>query len=149
MVFFFMGTLMVMAAAYVQVERLTWEPFVASLPVALLVANILHANNLRDIENDRARGKLTIAGVFGRPVADYVLTGFILGAFGSVLIAAAFGVLPALTLLVMLSTPAAITTFRCLQESDAGRLNALVRGTARLHMRFGLLLALGLALAWI
>jgi 1,4-dihydroxy-2-naphthoate polyprenyltransferase len=61
LVFVFMGLLMVMASYYVQVERLTWLSFYAALPVAILVANILHANNLRDIENDRARKKITCA----------------------------------------------------------------------------------------
>jgi 1,4-dihydroxy-2-naphthoate octaprenyltransferase len=35
----------------------------------LLVADILHANNARDIDNDRARHKVTIATMLGRPAA--------------------------------------------------------------------------------
>jgi 1,4-dihydroxy-2-naphthoate octaprenyltransferase len=149
MVFFFMGTLMVMASAYVHVEHLSWEAFYASLPVGLLVANILHANNLRDIENDRARSKLTIAGLVDRPVADYILIGLTLGSFVCVAAAVAFGALPAFALLVVLSVPAAISTFMALRIRDATLLNSLVRGTARLHMRFGALLALGLVLGWL
>ena len=146
MVFIFMGVLMVMASAYVQTERLTWEAFYASLPVALLVANILHANNLRDIENDRAHGKVTIAGMIGRPASDYLLYALTLSAFACVAITVAVQTIPASTLLTFLALPATISTFRALREHDAVALNALVRRTARLHLQFGSLLALGFLL---
>jgi len=135
---------MVMAAAYAQIERLTWEAFYASLPVGLLVANILHANNLRDIENDRARRKLTIAGVVGRPAADYLLYAFVGAAFAWVAACTALGSLPLATLLVLLALPTAWGTFQAMKAREASALNPLVRGSARLHMHFGLLLALGL-----
>lgn len=146
-VFFFMGPLMVMASFYVQTERLSWGALWASLPVGLLVANILHANNLRDIENDRARGKLTIAGLVGRPAADYLLWLLSLGAFAAVLVCVLLGALPASALLALFALPAAGLTFRALRHREALALNALVRAAGRLHLHFGLLLALGLALA--
>ena len=146
MVFVFMGQVMVMGAYYVQVERLTWFSFLASLPVALLVANILHANNLRDIANDRANAKVTIATVIDRPAADYLLRAFVIAAFASVVVPVALGALPAPTLLVLLALPAAWSTLQELREHDAIVLNRLVRNSARLHLHFGLLLALGLAL---
>jgi 1,4-dihydroxy-2-naphthoate octaprenyltransferase len=143
MVFFFMGVLMVMASAYVQVEHLSWEQFWASLPVALLVADILHANNLRDIENDRARGKVTIAGLIGRPAADAVYLAITYGSFVVVVACVATGALPWETLACLLALPWAVSASRALAERDAVALNKLVRGTAGLHMRFGLLLAAG------
>ena len=73
MVFLFMGVLMVMASYYVQLEKLSWEALYGSLPVGILVANILHANNLRDITNDRINHKVTIATMIDRPAADYLL----------------------------------------------------------------------------
>jgi 1,4-dihydroxy-2-naphthoate octaprenyltransferase len=146
MVFFFMGVLMVMASAYVQVERLTWEQFYASLPVGLLVADILHANNVRDIVNDRARHKVTIATVLGRPAADYVYLALTYGAFVVVAVAVALDGLPVESLLCLLALPWAWSATKVLQETEAGALNALVRGTASLHMRFGLLLAAGFAI---
>jgi 1,4-dihydroxy-2-naphthoate octaprenyltransferase len=146
MVFLFMGVVMVMAAYYVQVERLTWEAFLASLPVGILVANILHANNLRDIVNDRAHGKVTIATSIGRPAADYVLYALVAAAYAVVLVAAAAGALPAGSVLVLLSLPAALRTFRAVKLIDAVALNSLVRGAAMLHLHFGLLLALGFLL---
>jgi 1,4-dihydroxy-2-naphthoate octaprenyltransferase len=142
-VFVFMGLVMVMATYYVQVERLSWLSFYAALPVAILVANILHANNLRDIENDRARNKVTIATLVDRPAADYILWALTLAAFAVVIVTVALGAMPAATLLVLLALPAAATTLRLLKERQALRLNALVRASAKLHMQFGVLLAVG------
>jgi 1,4-dihydroxy-2-naphthoate octaprenyltransferase len=145
-VFFFMGPLMVMGAYFVQVEELTWPSFFASLPVGLLVANILHANNLRDIQNDRSRHKVTLSTLIDRPGADYLLWVLVVAAFASVLICVALSQLPAWALLVLGALPAAWMTLRMLRETEPVRLNLLVRNSARLHMHFGLLLALGLAL---
>ena len=142
-VFVFMGLIMVMATYYVQVERLSWLSFYAALPVSILVANILHANNLRDIVNDRARAKVTIATLIDRPAADYLLWLMTLAAFTAVILAAVVEALQPSALLVLLALPAAWSTLRQLREREASRLNGLVRASARLHLHFGLLLALG------
>ena len=149
LVFVFMGLLMVMASAYVQLEKLTWTSFYAALPVAFLVANILHANNLRDIQNDRARGKVTIATLIDRPAADRLLWLLMAAAFASVVASVALGGLPGASLLALAALPWASSTGRALREREAVRLNPLVRESARLHLRFGLLLTLGLLIGLI
>ena len=146
-VFFFMGPVIVMGAFYVQLEELTWSSFYASLPVGLLVANILHANNLRDIQNDRARAKVTLSTIVDRPAADYGLWLLVVAAFASVVVCVALDQLSAWSLLVLGALPAAWATVRVLQETEPVRLNLLVRNSARLHMHFGLLLAMGLAIS--
>lgn len=142
-VFIFMGPVMVMSSYYVQVEAWTWPAFYASVPVGILVANILHANNLRDIVNDRARSKITIATVIGRPAADYLLYALVIGAFASVAIAVALDEMPVPCLIAFAALPAAVVHLRALAAREAAALNPLVRSAARLHLHFGLLLALG------
>ena len=143
MVFLFMGVLMVMASYYVQAKTLHWEALYGSIPVGILVANILHANNLRDITNDRINRKVTIATMIDRPVADYLLYALVIVAFASVVICVALGLLPVGALLVAGAIPAAVITLRSLNATDAMALNPLVRASARLHLHFGVLLALG------
>jgi 1,4-dihydroxy-2-naphthoate polyprenyltransferase len=147
MVFLFMGVLMVMASYYVQVQELTWASLFASLPVGLLVANILHANNVRDIENDRRAGKITIAGLVGRPAADYILYALVIAAYCVVVICAATNALSPWALLVVFSLPATVTMVQKLEEGDPARMNPLVRGASMLHLQFGALLALGFLVA--
>jgi len=145
-VFFFMGPLMVMGAHYVQLEELTWTSFYASLPIGLLVANILHANNLRDIQNDRSRAKVTISTIIDRPGADLLLWALVAGTFISIAACVVLDELSAWTLMTLGALPAAWLTLQMLRETEPVRLNLLVRNSARLHMHFGLLLALGLAI---
>jgi 1,4-dihydroxy-2-naphthoate polyprenyltransferase len=147
MVFLFMGVLMVMASYYVQVQELTWASLYASLPVGLLVANILHANNVRDIENDRRAGKVTIAGLVGRPAADYVLYALVIAAYSVLAICAATDALSPWALLVVFSLPATLSMLQKLEERDPARMNPLVRGASMLHLQFGALLALGFVFA--
>jgi 1,4-dihydroxy-2-naphthoate octaprenyltransferase len=148
--FVFMGVIIVMGAAYVQIEAFTWTALLASLPVGLLTAAILHANNLRDIEGDRAHGKRTLASLVGRPWADYELIALVLGAFALAITLPVTGAAPLTTLIALLALPAALRLLRTLQSSrDPRSLNRVLAGSAGLHMLFGLLWALGFALdAW-
>jgi 1,4-dihydroxy-2-naphthoate octaprenyltransferase len=148
--FVFMGIVIVMGAAYVQTEAFTWEALLASLPVGLLTAAILHANNLRDIEDDRAHGKRTLASLTGRPVADYELLALVLGAFAIAIALPAAGALPRTALIALAALPAGLRLAAALSRSrETGALNRVLMGTVGLHLLFGLLWSLGLAIeAW-
>jgi 1,4-dihydroxy-2-naphthoate octaprenyltransferase len=150
-VFVLMGVIIVMGAAYVQIESFTWEAFLASVPVGLLTAAILHANNLRDIQDDRANHKLTLASIAGRPVADYELIALVLGAFVAVGALVMTQDAPVTTLIALLALLPALRLLSRLSHSETPRsLNAVLAGTAGLHMLFGALWSLGFALdAWI
>jgi 1,4-dihydroxy-2-naphthoate octaprenyltransferase len=146
-VFVFMGPVIVVGAYYVQTEEWAWAPFLASLPVGLLVAAILHANNVRDIESDRRNRKWTLAALAGRPLADYEYAALIFGAYVIVPLIVLGGVAWTV-LLPLLTLPLAARLVRDEMEATSPRrLNAVLAGTAGLHLLFGLLLALGYAVA--
>jgi 1,4-dihydroxy-2-naphthoate polyprenyltransferase len=70
-VFIAMGPLMVLGAYYVLASGKAQSaylvtPIVAALPIGCTIANILHANNLRDLDADRAANKRTLVARFGR-----------------------------------------------------------------------------------
>jgi len=150
-VFVFMGPVIVMGAAYVQLEAWTWEAFLASLPVGLLVSAILHGNNLRDIEGDRATGKRTLASLVGRPAADVEMAVLVLGAFVAVGALVASGAAPLTGLVALAALPGALRLLARLHAShDARALNRVLLDAVGVHLLFGLLWALGFALdAWI
>jgi 1,4-dihydroxy-2-naphthoate octaprenyltransferase len=150
-VFIFMGPVIVMGAVFVQLEAFTWEAFLASIPIGLLVASILHANNLRDIEQDRAHDKRTLASLVGRPWADYELLALVLGAYVAVAVLVATGAAPLWCLIALASLLPAARTLRALPTRKSARaLNRVLLGTVGLHLTFGLLWALGYALdAWV
>src|SRR5258708_6772384 len=65
-VFLFMGPAIVCGAYYVMALTFSWSALWASVALGFLVAGILHANNIRDIETDGLHGKHTLATVLGR-----------------------------------------------------------------------------------
>lgn len=146
-VFTFMGPVIVMGAHFVQVERWTWPAFLLSLPIGLLVTAILHVNNVRDMEYDRAHGKRTLANLLGRRAAGVEYTLLVLGAYTLLSCLVAAGVLPPPVLLALLTLPRAVRLVRALGMSrDVLPLDGVMVGTAKLHRDFGLLLALGLVM---
>ena len=147
-VFVFMGPVIVMGAYYVQMEAFAWEAFVASVPIGLLVAAILHANNVRDIENDRRNNKWTLAALAGRPLADYEFIALTLGAYAVVIVMAIAGSAPWPVLVTLLTLPLAMRLVRFeMSQTSPRALNAVLAQTAGLHMLFGALLAFGFAVA--
>ncbi len=150
-VFVFMGPVIVLGSYYVQTQSWAWEPFIASLSIGLLVAAILQANNVRDIENDRRNHKWTLAALAGRPAADYEFAVLVLGAYGIVLAMTIAGAAPWPALAPLLTLPMALQLVRreARQQSARG-LNVVLAQTAGLHMLFGGLLAFGFSVAaWI
>lgn len=144
-VFIFMGILPVAATYYIQVGTVSRETLLLSLPVGFLVTAILVANNLRDVKEDAEAGKVTSATQFGEKVAALIYIGLVAGAFLFVVIVSAWGLETPFFLVPLLSLPQGILLIRRVWKGkDRPSLNIAVRGTAILHMQFGLLMSAGL-----
>ena len=150
-VFIFMGPVMVLGSYYLQQPVIALPVIWAALPVSFVVAAILHANNLRDIDTDIINHKRTLATMLGRSGARiefYVLVG---GAFVSVLVLIALGLAPWPTLISFAMAPLAWRLMRtAATEVAAEKLHPVLRGSAVLHMRFGMLYVIGWVIAlWV
>jgi 1,4-dihydroxy-2-naphthoate polyprenyltransferase len=144
----FMGPLMVLGGYYVQARAFDWLPILVSLPIALTVAAILHANNIRDLDADRAANKRTLAVLLGLPAArvEYVL--LVGGGYGALLALVLFGVLPFTTLIAFITLPTALNLIHTIRTSnDVQQLHAAQGRTAQLHGMFGLLIVVGWLIA--
>ena len=124
------------------------DAILAALPVACLVASIMHANDIRDIAHDREAGITTLAMLLGRRKALYLYAALCVGAYGVLLLLAAFGVLPLSGLLPFVLAPGLWRTLRTLgtrplPESELVSLDGV---SARHHFLFGLLLIAGILL---
>jgi 1,4-dihydroxy-2-naphthoate octaprenyltransferase len=147
-VFVFMGLIQVGLGYYVHTGTLAWPALWAALPVGCLVAAILLANNLRDQASDAARGRRTLPIVLGRASALRILVALLAGAYVTLVAGVALGQLPWPALLAWLTAPLAPGVVQPFgKTTEARALNITVRRAAVLHLRFGLLLALGLAVA--
>jgi|GEM_PF-89739 len=140
----FMGPIIVLGASYIQTETVTIEAIAASLPIAFIVAAILHVNNIRDVETDRSVGKRTLATMLGpeKAVIEYfVLVG---GAYVVLGFTVLLGWVPVQTLITFVTLPSALALmYRVASQPEPMALNPVLRRTAQLHLRFGLLLAIG------
>jgi 1,4-dihydroxy-2-naphthoate octaprenyltransferase len=148
LVFVFMGPVMVLGSFYVQVQRLSWGAVWLSLPVACLVTAILVANNLRDGEEDRHSGKYTLVALWGHRPVVWLYGLLLLVAFGMLPVLALSGVVPWVGLLPFaLVLPQSWTLMRLIWHgTERAVFHQALRGTAQLHLRFGLLLTLGVSL---
>lgn len=145
-VFVFFGPVAVAGTAYLAYGA--WSPVAvaAGLPVGALSAAILVVNNLRDRHTDAAAGKKTLAVRFGDRFARREYAALLILAYVGVVPLAAVGATP-FVMLSFGSLPLAVKTGRRLAAVDGAALNPLLGETARLLLVFGLLLAVGLAVA--
>ena len=136
--------LMVFGAFYVQAHTLSWLPVIDAIPVGLLVVDILHVNNLRDLDADRAAGISTIAIGLGEARAKVLHHDYVIGAYVATVVLVAFGLLSPWTLIVLASIPNALKLSRAVAAFDAHNADRMiVVKTARFHALFGALLILG------
>lgn len=145
-VFVFFGVIAVSGTAYLQAGQWSVLPLVLSVPVGLLVTNILVVNNLRDLPTDAAAGKHTLAVLVGERATRVQYALFTALAY---LVPAAV----ALTtpsrrwlLLSWLTLPLGVVLVRQVLGGLTGRaLNPMLKRTGQLLLAFGVLLAVGLS----
>jgi 1,4-dihydroxy-2-naphthoate octaprenyltransferase len=144
-VFILMGPLMVLGGFLVHRAVGLRIALTASLPIGCLVAAILHTNNIRDLDDDRALGKQTLATIVGPRWAKVEFDALVGGAYLGLIVAVWRRILPWPALLALCSLPIALQARRTVMEGDSPRaLAPAVRQTAKLHAVFGVLLTTGL-----
>ena len=137
------GPLMLLGAYVVQTRgTLAWEPVVASIPVALLIALILYVNEIPDRRGDAFAGKRTLPVRFSR---DAVIGGYnaaAIGAYVALVLGVALGVLPIPTLLMLLTIPLArrVSSGLAPNYDNPYGLMAVMGVNVKLHLIAGLLL---------
>ena len=145
-VFVFFGLVAVVGTAFLQAGQVAPLFVAAAVPVGALTTAILVVNNLRDIPTDGAAGKRTLAVILGRraTVAEYRLLLAVAFLVPVALLVAGRG-LP--VLLPLLAVPLALPLERTVRTfAEPRQLNPVLKGTARLALVHGLLLAIGLAI---
>ncbi len=142
-VFLMWGPLMVEGAYYVQRQTLSVQAFWVSLPFGILVALVLLANNIRDIDHDRRRGIRTLAILLGRRLGLNAYLALMVAAYVGILALALTGVMTMWVLIIFASLPLAIKLLRQMARAIPANADAL---TAKLDTAFGLLLVASLVI---
>jgi 1,4-dihydroxy-2-naphthoate octaprenyltransferase len=146
-VFIFFGLVAECGTVFVQSKGLNPLAWWSAIPVGLLIVNILVVNNLRDIETDRAAGKVTLTVRLGVEAGrgEYMICLVI--AYAIPLLMVFLGVGPAWLLLAWLSLPAALPLVRSIYNDRGRPLNNTLAGSGCLALLYGLFYSLGLILA--
>jgi 1,4-dihydroxy-2-naphthoate polyprenyltransferase len=142
------GPVTALGTYYVCAQRFSAEALYASLPVALFIALILYVNEIPDRAGDVVVGKRTLPVRWSkeRVVAGYAIGA--LAAYALIVAGALLGVMPAWTLLALLTAPMARAVHRGLQRSydRPYELMAAMQTNIALHLATGLLLVVGYVL---
>jgi len=146
-VFLAFGPLMTLGAYFVQAGDYYWKPFLYAIPAAILVAAVLHGNNLRDIKADSATGIKTVAILLKDAGAKKMYYALLTGSYAATVLLVIFAGLTWFSLLTFLSLPLAIKLIKTVRdkktagEKDFASIDAM---TARLHSAFSLLFIIAL-----
>jgi len=140
-VFLMWGPLMVEGAYFVQRQSLSISAFWVSLPFGVLVALVLLANNIRDIDHDHRRGIRTLAILLGHRLGLNTYLSLMVLAYAGILVLALTGVLTMWVLMIFASFPLAVKLLRQMKRAVPANADAL---TAKLDTAFGLLLVVSL-----
>jgi 1,4-dihydroxy-2-naphthoate octaprenyltransferase len=145
-VFVFFGVVGTVGTYFVQAHTLSYLPFLCSIPVGALITNILVVNNYRDIDEDRAANKYTLAVKFGRVFTRYQFIFLLLISFFIPLILYFGFDFNYWVFLPYLTIPIALRLIKMLYSFEGKELNKTLELTARLSALFGLLLSAGILL---
>ena len=107
-VFVFFGLVATLGTTWVQAFALPQEAWFGAVGAGLLACAVLLANNLRDIDQDRAAGKRTLTVLIGRTATRIVFTLFVLLPFAIAAFLALFYPIAWLSLLALLAALPAI-----------------------------------------
>jgi 1,4-dihydroxy-2-naphthoate octaprenyltransferase len=143
-VFIFFGIVAVTGTYYVQAGSVSPAAWWMSMPVGLIITAILVVNNLRDIENDRAAGKHTLAvrlGIRGARI-EYGLC--VVSAYLILPVLIVLNIVPVVSLLAWLSIPIAWRTMRTVFTQEGCPLNAALAGTGQTVFAYSILFWLGI-----
>jgi 1,4-dihydroxy-2-naphthoate octaprenyltransferase len=143
------GPLMLLGAYVVQTRgALSWEPFVASLPVALLVALILYVNEIPDRRGDARAGKRTLPVRWSKGAVIAGYRGAAIAAYAILAAGVVAGLLPIPALLALLTVPLAMRVSRGLAPNydNPYGLMAVMGENVKVHLYAGLLLLAGYAI---
>lgn len=103
-----LGPGLTLGAYYALTGTLSWVPALAGLPPGLLTSAVLFANNVRDIAPDEKSGKRTLAVRLGPRRASLTLAAQLVASEVLLLAFGAWGALPRLALIALISSPWAV-----------------------------------------
>jgi 1,4-dihydroxy-2-naphthoate octaprenyltransferase len=145
-VFLFFGIVATVGTYYVQALEFSTITLIASIPVGLLITNILVVNNYRDVDEDRKKNKNTLAVKFGK---SFARSQYLLSLLISYLIPVSlylFFDFSIYAFIPLVTLPFGIKLIKEMQNLNGESLNETLALTAKLSFIFSFLFSIGIIL---
>jgi len=136
-VMIFFGFIAVGGSYYVQRLQIDRNVLLAGFAVGCLAVALLAINNLRDIGNDRASNKRTLAVRFGEDFGRLEIV---------ICVLVPFLAIAPITWVPVVALPLAWVVLRCVQRAKGAELNRCLAMAGALQWAFGILFVIGMAL---
>lgn len=138
------GPLIVIGSYYVQTQTVTLGPVLASLPLGILILEVVWINEFPDYCADAKAGKRTLVTRMGRKRAADVYGMLMFSAYAVILAGVLLRLMPLLTLLSFLTIPLAARAVRVARRNyeDPRQLLPANAGTILVHLLTGILLCI-------
>lgn len=139
------GVLMTLGAYVVQTGRFTWEPVIASLPVALLIAAVLYINEFQDAAADASVGRHHLVVRLGKRLAAQGYAALMLAVYLCLVLGVWLDSVAVWASLGVLTVPLAYRAVRValVAYDDSQRLVPANALTIQIHLFTGLLMIVG------
>jgi 1,4-dihydroxy-2-naphthoate octaprenyltransferase len=129
---------------YIQTLEFSPIPFLAFIPISLLVVGILHGNNMRDINDDKKAGYKTFAGILGIKGSQFYYALLVISSYVSLVLLVAFKILPIWTLIALLTIPSALRNVEWAFKPNYIQFGMLDFYTAQLSNSLSIFIIIGL-----
>lgn len=146
LIFICYGLAISLGMVYVMTGQLAWPVLLVTTPAGLLIVAILHANNTRDMLQDKAAGIRTQAMNLGLEGSQITYQTLLLATYILVAILVLLNFMSPYTFLVLLSFPLAMKNIKLMKKAtmdDLGIIRFLDTQTAQLVLIFSLLQVAG------
>ena len=139
------GPVMAVGTYFACAGRWSWQPVLASLPIALLIALVLYVNQIPDRAGDAVAGKRTLIVRFSPAQVQAGYAATVAAAYVCIVAEVVAGVTPAWTLLGLATLPLAHKVWKGLRAhyGDPYALMPTMQRNILLHLVTGLLLVIG------
>ncbi|MEO0144203.1 MAG: 1,4-dihydroxy-2-naphthoate octaprenyltransferase [candidate division WOR-3 bacterium] len=143
---FLAWSLISLGSYYIQTLQMSYVPFLAFIPISLLVVGILHGNNMRDIQDDVKAGYRTFAGILGVRGSQFYYAFLVISSYIVLIILVAFKILPIWTLISLLTIPSALRNIEWAFKPNYIQFGMLDFYTAQLSNSLSVFIIIGLIL---
>jgi 1,4-dihydroxy-2-naphthoate octaprenyltransferase len=147
-IFLNFGVFPTVGAYYVQARGFSLEVFLASIPIGLLMANVLVINEFPDYQADKQVGKNHLVVRLGKKNARWLYLIILISSYLFIILFALLGMISRFTLLSLLTAPLAIKIGMNTWKHYAGYKDLFPSnvGTIAAHLSIGILLCIGYVL---